>query len=59
VNDEGYGYRDKGGEIWEVDSDDEGNKKKGKKKNKPDPHALNIMTFMKPESLDANKKKEM
>ena len=32
VNDEGYGYTDKGGEIWEVDDGiEEGGKKKKRK----------------------------
>lgn len=35
VNDDGFGYLDKGGEIWEVDEDQEaeGGKKKKKKLN--------------------------
>ena len=33
VDDEGYGYRDHGGEIWEVgDEKDDGGKKKKKRK---------------------------
>ncbi len=38
VDDEGYGYRDHGGEIWEQDEEDEehGGKKKTNKKRKLD-----------------------
>jgi len=37
VDDEGYGYRDHGGEIWEVDEEEEGNgKPKNAKKRKLD-----------------------
>ncbi len=38
VDDEGYGYRDHGGEIWEVDEeeDENGAKKKTNKKRKVD-----------------------
>lgn len=34
VDDDGYGYRDHGGEIWEADGDDveDGGKKKKKRK---------------------------
>lgn len=34
VDDDGYGYRDHGGEIWEADEDDveDGGKKKKKRK---------------------------
>jgi hypothetical protein len=37
VDDEGYGYRDHGGEIWEVEEEEEGNgKPKNAKKRKLD-----------------------
>jgi hypothetical protein len=36
VDDDGYGYRDHGGEIWEVDEEDEENGGKQKKKRKLD-----------------------
>jgi DNA polymerase alpha subunit p180 N terminal len=37
VDDEGYGYRDHGGEIWEVDEEEEANgKPKNAKKRKLD-----------------------
>lgn len=55
VGEDEYNYRDQGGEIWEHDSDDDGHQKKGKKKNKPDPHSMAITSFMKPQSLNAQK----
>ena len=45
VDDEGYGYKDHGGEIWEVDEDDIKNEDaaKNKKKRKLDVSSLSIM----------------
>jgi hypothetical protein len=34
VDDDGYGYRDHGGEIWEVDEEGDGDKEGAKKKKK-------------------------
>jgi hypothetical protein len=47
VDDEGYGYRDHGGEIWEQDDEEDdqnGGKKKTNKKRKLDVrhHGLNL-----------------
>lgn len=30
VDDEGYGYKDDGGEVWEYEEDEQGNKKNKK-----------------------------
>ena len=50
VDDDGYGYRDHGGEIWDRDGDyDEGGKKKKKKSNQVDPNE-SIMNYMMPAS---------
>jgi hypothetical protein len=49
VDDEGYGYRDHGGEIWEVEEEEEGNgKPKNAKKRKLDPNEQHITNFMMP-----------
>ena len=68
VDDEGYGYRDHGGEIWEVDEEEEGNgKPKNAKKRKLDvsemfsllsvqPNEQHITNFMMPQSALGKKK---
>jgi DNA polymerase alpha subunit p180 N terminal len=71
VDDEGYGYRDHGGEIWEVDEDEaeNGGKPKNAKKRKLDvrfhpksltfllqPNEQQITNFMMPQSALAKKK---
>ena len=68
VDDDGYGYRDHGGEIWEVDEEDEENGGKQKKKRKLDviivksdltqiqPNEQQITNFMMPASTLGKKK---
>jgi hypothetical protein len=48
VDDDGFGYRDHGGEIWEVDEERED---KQKKRRKLDKNEQMITEFMGPESM--------
>lgn len=55
VDDEGYGYQDKGGEIWDVNDDDEAEAGGKKKRRKLAKDEQTINSFMFNASLKGNK----